>query len=70
MHVFTAVIFEVDANNTDDTIPAHISYKIRMDMSKVDTTSGFKVVDRFAKYEILYFALLQQKYLQTVLCMY
>jgi len=46
--VYTALVFSTDSF-INDSVPSYLSYKIRMDMDRVDTTDKFKVTDRFVQ---------------------
>jgi len=45
--VFAALVFNTDSAD-NETIPRYVSYKIRMDIDRVDSTTKFKVTDRCA----------------------
>jgi len=45
--VFEALVFNTGNGDVDnETIPRYVSYKIRMDVDRVDSTTKFKVTDR------------------------
>jgi len=44
--VFEALVFNTDRMD-NETIPRYVSYKIRMDIDRVDSTAKFKVTDRY-----------------------
>ena len=45
--VTIGIVFEVDNDNPEtDSLPSMMRYKIRMDVSKVDSTRNYKVRDR------------------------
>ena len=45
--VFEALVFSVDEDSlNNETIPRYVSYKIRMDIDRVDSTRKYKVKDR------------------------
>ena len=45
--MFEALVFNTENDDMDsETIPRYVSYKIRMDISRVDSTNKFKVKDR------------------------
>jgi len=43
--VFEALVFNADSMD-NETIPRYVSYKIRMDIDRVDSTTKFTVTDR------------------------
>ena len=43
--VLEALVFNTDSMG-NETIPRYVSYKIRMDIDRVDSTTKFKVTDR------------------------
>ena len=45
--MFEALFFNTGSGDCDnETIPRYVSYKIRMDVDRVDSTNKFKVIDR------------------------
>ena len=45
--VFVALDFTVENGDlSNETIPRYVSYKIRMDVDRVDSTRKFKVTDK------------------------
>jgi len=64
--VFAALFFNTgDADVDNETIPSYVSYKIRMDIDRVDSTSKFKVTDRLptAFFDDIFFLLLYSSFL-------
>ena len=54
--VFEALVFNTENGDMDsETIPKYVSYKIRMDISRVDSTNKFKVKDRSVSLHMLLF---------------
>ena len=48
--MFEALVFSAGNGDVDnEAIPRYVSYKIRMDIDRVDSTTKFKVHDRFVK---------------------
>ena len=49
--MFEALVFNTGNSDDDNqTIPRYVSYKIRMDVDRVDSTSKFQVTDRCVEY--------------------
>jgi len=44
--VFEALVFDTDSMG-NETVPRYVSYKVRMDIDRVDSTTKFKVTRRY-----------------------
>jgi len=48
--VFEALVFNAGNGDVDtEDVPRYVSYKIRMDVDRVDSTRKFKVTDKYVK---------------------
>ena len=46
--MFKALVFNTENDSLyNETVPRYVSYKIRMDVDRVDSTRKFKVTDRY-----------------------
>ena len=69
--MFEALVFSAGNGDVDtEAIPRYVSYKIRMDVDRVDSTRKFKVTDRFVKCVTRYCLLFNLLPLHCYLCMY
>ena len=51
---FAGIVFDLDPNDQSGHVPSHVTYKIRMDSDKVDSTHNEKVRDRLVVKGLFY----------------